>query len=202
MTADRRLQVGGWAALLVAVFVPLQLVVVFLGAREPDPFDTTPYRLVETARICAALVAIVGLDRLFRSISPRPARFVLAAGVIGATIGIGAELATIVGIRLAAIDTPLFLLTNLLIAGWFIGGGGILMREGGGLARVGWTSQLGGLGGILTAVAVAVPFAGAAGVTGHSLIDWYQILGLFVVVYLVRIWRYVVGGRLPGPGVL
>jgi hypothetical protein len=55
---------------------------------------------------------------------------------------------------------------------------------------------------ILTALAIAIPFAGPIGVTGTSLNDWYRILGLFVVVYLVRIWRYVVGGRLPGPGIL
>jgi hypothetical protein len=34
VTSDRRLRVGGWAALLVAAIVPLQLVVVFLNAGD------------------------------------------------------------------------------------------------------------------------------------------------------------------------
>ena len=30
----------------------------------------------------------------------------------------------------------------------------------------------------------------------------HLLIGLFVVVYLVRVWSYVVRGRLPGPGIL
>ena len=51
-------------------------------------------------------------------------------------------------------------------------------------------------------IAIAIPFAGPIGETGTSLNDWYRILGLFVIVYLIRIWSYVVRGRLPGPGIL
>ena len=202
MTPDRRLLVGGWAALLTAVLVPVEFVVLFVVARDPDPLGTPAFVAVETLRVGTALLAMVGLDRLFRSISPGAAPVVLVVGCAGAVIGILGGAAELLGIDTPALDIPVVLTTNILVGAWFIGGGAILMRQGGGLARIGWTAELGGLGMILTAIAIAIPFAGPIGVTGTSLNDWYRILGLFVVVYLVRIWRYVVGGRLPGPGIL
>jgi hypothetical protein len=202
VTPDPRLRVGGWAALLTAVLVPIEFVVLFAAARDPDPLGTPAFVVVETLRIVAALVAMVGLDRLFRSISPGAAPVVLVVGCAGGVIGILGGAAALVGIDTAALDIPIVLTTNVLVGAWFIGGGAILMRSGGGLARIGWTAELGGLGMILSGLAIAIPFAGPIGVTGTSLNDWYRILGLFVIVYLVRIWRYVVGGRLPGPGIL
>jgi hypothetical protein len=204
VTADRRLRIGGWAALLVAILAPLQLVALFLSAHDADPFAATPYLLVETLRVGAILVAVIGLDALYRSIAPGVARFALVAGGLGASIGLIADAVTVGGVTadsLGTLDTVLFLAANVLIGVWFFAGGGILMREGGGLVRVGWTAELGGLGVIVTALAIATDFGGPIG-SGSSWIDWFHLLGLFVVVYLVRIWRYVVGGKLPGPGIL
>jgi hypothetical protein len=202
VTPDRRLRVGGWAALLTAVLVPVEFVALFAVAGDPDPLGTPAFVAVETLRIITALVAMVGLDRLFRSISPRAAPVVLAVGCAGAVIGILGGAAELVDIDTPALDIPMVLAANVLVGAWFIGGGAILMRAGGGFARIGWTAELGGLGMILSGIAIAIPYAGPIGVTGTSLNDWYRILGLFVIVYLVRIWRYVVGGRLPGPGIL
>jgi hypothetical protein len=204
VTADRRLRIGGWAALLVAILAPLQLVVLFVVAHEAQPFAATPYLLIETLRIGAILVAVVGLDGLYRSIAPGVARFALAAGCLGASVGLVADAVTFGGVAggsLGALDTILFLAANILIGVWLFVGGGILMRRGGAFARLGWTAELGGLGAILTALAIATDFGGPIG-SGSSWIDWFHLLGLFVVVYLVRIWRYVVGGKLPGPGIL
>jgi hypothetical protein len=202
VTPDRRLRVGGWAALLTAVLVPVEFVVLFAVAGDPDPLGTPAFVVVETLRVITALVAMVGLDRLFRSISPGAAPVVLVVGCAGAVIGILGGAAELVGIDTPALDIPIVLAANVLVGAWFIGGGAILMRAGGGLARIGWTAELGGLGMILSGIAIAIPYAGPIGMTGTSLNDWYRILGLFVIVYLVRIWRYVVGGRLPGPGIL
>jgi hypothetical protein len=202
VTPDRRLRVGGWAALLTAVLVPVEFVVLFAVAGDPDPLGTPPLVVVETLRIITALVAMIGLDRLFRSSSPGAAPVVLVVGCAGAVIGILGGAAELVGIDTPALDIPIVLAANVLVGAWFIGGGAILMRAGGGLARIGWTAELGGLGMILSGIAIAIPYAGPIGMTGTSLNDWYRILGLFVIVYLVRIWRYVVGGRLPGPGIL
>jgi hypothetical protein len=202
VTPDRRLRVGGWAALLTAVLVPVEFVVLFAVAGDPDPLGTPPLVVVETLRIITALVAMIGLDRLFRSSSPGAAPVVLVVGCAGAVIGILGGAAELVGIDTPALDIPIVLAANVLVGAWFIGGGAVLMRSGGGLARIGWTAELGGLGMIMSGIAIAIPYAGPIGVTGTSLNDWYRILGLFVIVYLVRIWRYVVGGRLPGPGIL
>ena len=202
MTPDRRLRIGGWAALLTAVMVPVEFVVLFAVARDPEPLGATAFVVAETLRIVAALIAIVGLDSLFRSIAGDRARIILALGTVGAVIGILVGVADLLGFNTAAIDLPIFLATNLLVGLWFIGGGAILMREGGGLARIGWTAELGGLGMILTGIALSTSLGGTIGQTGTSLNDWFRILGLFVIVFLVRLWRYVVGGKLPGPGIL
>ena len=76
------------------------------------------------------------------------------------------------------------------------------MRAGGAFVRIGWPAQLGGLGLILGAILVALAVDGPGGTTGPSLLNWFQLLGLFVVVYLVRVWSWVVRGRMPGPGIL
>lgn len=201
MTADRRLQIGGWAALLVAALAPLQVIALFLEASAPDPFATLPYLLVEVARVSVLLVAVLGLDRLYRPIAPDAARTASTVGVLGAVVGIVADLTLIVGVALEPMTTIALLGANVLVGGWFLLGGGILMREGGGLLRVGWTAELGGVGVIVTALAIAAGFGGPVG-TGRSWIDWFHLLSLFVVIYLVRVWSYVVRGRLPGPGIL
>jgi hypothetical protein len=182
--------------------VPVEFVVLFAVAHEPDPLRSPPFVAAATIRIAAALVAVVGLDSLYRALERRGASVVRAVGVTGAAIAILANVAGLAAIDTSAVDIPVLLVSNLLIAAWFIGSGAILMREGGALARIGWTAELGGVGMVLTGIAIAIPFGGTLGETGTSLNDWFRILGLFVIVYLVRIWRYVVGGRLPGPGIL
>jgi hypothetical protein len=202
VTSDPRLRIGGWAALFVAVLVPLQFVALFIAAPAADPFKGGVYLAVEAVRVVATLVAVLGLDVLFRSIASGPARLALAAGGLGAVIGIATGAVGYAGLMSEPVETIAFLASSLLLATWFVIGGGILLGEGGPLARIGWTAELGGIGMILTALAIATSFGGAVGVTGTSLLDWFHLLGLFVVVYLVRVWRYVVGGRLPGPGIL
>jgi hypothetical protein len=208
VTADRRLRIGGWAALLVAVLAPLQMVALWLDVSAfdlltaPDPWSSQPYLALDVVRAVAVLVAAVGLDGLFRSLDPSAARTVLRLGVAGTILGLVADTTLIGGLRLGAAESLVALPGDLLIAAWFLGGGLILLRSGGQLARIGWTAALGGAGLVLVAISVAVRFGGTPGVTGTALIDWFMLLGLFVVIYLVRIWRYVVGGRMPGPGIV
>ncbi len=87
MTSDRRLRIGGWAALLVAVLVPVQFVALFVAAPAPDPFNGVLYLAVEAVRVAATLVAVLGLDVLFRRIAPGPARLAQAAGVWRYVVG-------------------------------------------------------------------------------------------------------------------
>ncbi len=208
MTADRRLRIGGWAALLVAVVAPLRIVALWIaaGAAGPDgaadPWATQPYLFVDVLRIVAVLVAIVGLDGLFRSFEPPAARTLLIVGAIGAGLGLAADVAVVAGLRPSILETVLALAADVLIANWFIGGGLVLIRAGRQWARIGWTACIGGIGLILAALSAAVGFGGPVGVTGTSLIDWFLLIGLFVVIYLVRVWRFVIGGRMPGPGLV
>ena len=201
MIVDSRLRMGAWAALVVAILAPLQVVAAFLVAHEADPLGSPPVQAIGVARVAAILVAAIGLNRLFGSIAPSPARVVLASGVAGAAGILGLDALELLGLPLGALDTILGLVAAVLLGAWFIAGGAILISAGGDFARIGWPAQLGGLGTIAAALALATRFGGPVG-TGTSSIDWFLLLSLFVIVYLVRIWRYVVGGRLPSPGVL
>jgi hypothetical protein len=210
VTADRRLRVGGWAALLVAILAPLQVIAIWLyagsfpGLTSPDPWASEPYLAFDVARLIAVLIAVVGLDGLFRSRDADVARRLLAVGVSGAVIGFAADGWIFLGGAGHAEGAYglIDLAADLLVAAWFVGGGLILLTSGRQLARIGWTAILGGAGQVLTALCVATGFGGIPGISGTALIDWFLLIGLFVVVYLVRVWRYVVGGRLPGPGIV
>jgi len=209
VTADRRLRVGGWAALLVAILAPLQIVAIWLDVASftvmtsPDPWSSQPFLTLDVVRLTAVLIGVVGLDRLFASHDPRMARRLLLLGVGGALVGLAVDGWTIASAaRLGGVQGVGELAGDVLVAGWFLGGGLILLGAGRQLARVGWTAILGGAGQILTAISAAVGFGGTPGITGTALIDWFLLIGLFVVIYLVRIWSFVVRGRLPGPGVV
>lgn len=202
MTVDRRLRLGGWAALATAVIAPIELLLVYVVANPTLRSGPSLYGLVDVARLICLLAAVLGLDALFRPNAPRGARFILVAGSIGAATGIAAT-----GAAVAGVDAPIVLRVALFLAAvglgaWFIGGGGILMRAGGAFVRIGWPAQLGGVGFILASIFIALAIQGPGGTTGPSLLNWFQLVSLFVVVYLVRIWFYVVRGRPPGPGIL
>ena len=201
MTEDRRLRIGGWAALVAAIIAPVEVVAVVLLTDGSPAVTPRMVALIEIARIGALLVAVIGLHGLFRSMAPSIAAPIRLLGALAAVIGIGVDLALLATVEPGSIADVLALAVSVLIGVWFIGGGAILMREGNGLARIGWTAELGGVGIILSALAITVRLTGP-GAAGMTWTNWFQVLGLFVVVYLVRLWRYVVGGRMPGPGIL
>lgn len=205
MTADRRLRVGGWAALVVAIVAPLQVIAIVIRADADtvtDPWTSPSSLFFDVLRLGGLLIAVIGLDRLFRSNDPVLGRRVLAIGTSGAALGL-AVTAWIIAVGDRAGGAPwIELVGDLLVACWFIGGGLVLLGSGRQLARIGWTALIGGAGQGLTALSVAATFGGTPGVTGTALIDWFLLMGLFVVIYLVRVWSYVVRGRLPGPGVV
>jgi hypothetical protein len=192
VTADRRLRTGGWAALLAALASPLRVVALWFAAgsstsfASPDPWSSPLFLWVDLARVAALLVAIGGLDAFFRRFEAATAPRLLALGGVGAGLALVADAAVLAGLPRGGLAIILGLVGEILIAAWFLGGGLVLLRAGRQWARIGWTACLGG----------------GVGVTGTALIDWFLLLGLFVIVYLVRVWRYVVGGRLPGPGIL
>jgi hypothetical protein len=203
VTADRRLQIGGWAALLVAILLPLDFVAIRLWPVSPDGAANAAVAVAVLRLVLdvALLVAVVGLDGLFRSIAPGQASRVLAIGLVGAVLGV------VAGQSSGQIVGPigwLALLSGVLIGLWFFLGGAILMSGGRGLARIGWSGMIGGGAMILASVSSALGLGGATGGAPDELPirDWFHLIGLLVVIYLVRTWRYVVGGRLPAPGIL
>jgi hypothetical protein len=213
VTADRRLQAGGWAALLVAILAPLQFVVVRVWPGTTQTAFVVGLLALEFALDLGLLVAAIGLDGLFRPIAPVQASRVRAAGIVGAALALGLMVGDWIAVLAAMVGDGsgpsvvalgwLLPLSSLLTGLWFFLGGTIVMA-GGGLARIGWSGMVGGGAMILATVAVGLRLGSATGGAPDelSLRDWFHLIGLFVVIYLVRIWRYVVGGRLPAPGIL
>jgi hypothetical protein len=212
VTADRRLQAGGWAALLVAILLPLEFVAARLWPATSDDAVIGTQLALSTALLLCTLAAVVGLDGWFRALAPGQATRVLLVGVIGVALALGLSAGPVLAIAgftgLTASTLPTFVwllaLSSLLIGLWFFLGGAIVMAGGGGLVRIGWSGMIGGAAMILAAFAVATRFGSstAGGPDELSLRDWFHLIGLFVVLYLIRTWRYVVGGRLPAPGIL
>ena len=201
MTADRRLRIGAWAALFVAILAPIELIAAGLTADPRRGLNLTAASVVEIVRFVALLVAVMGLAPLFASLAPRWASLVGIVGIVAAILLIATDAVDVAGVDLGPAVAMLSLAGSALIGAWFIGSGAIFMRQGGDLARVGWTAQLGGLGNVLTALALAL---GASLPNGGSpsWIGWFRILGLFVIVYLIRVWNYVVRGKLPSAGII
>ncbi len=211
MTADQRLRIGGWAALLVAIVLPIQFVAAFVWPATSDPVVINGILVLEVLGMVATIAAVVGLDRLFGPFDQRRARRVLVIGLVGSVLSLAVLFADVTGSVAMVVggSVPRFgpigvliVAARILVALWFVGGGLILLSESRDMIRIGWSAVIGGAGMILSAVASAVRFGGTPGVTGTALIDWFHLIGLFVIIYLVRVWRLVVGGRLPGPGVV
>jgi hypothetical protein len=209
VTADRRLQAGGWAALLVAILLPLEFVAARIWPLTSEPSVVAGLGALSSIASVATLAAAIGLDGLLRSIAPRQASRVLAIAIVGA----GLDLSLVAGSWVIAGDRPgsgsgaivwLELVAGVMVGLWFFLGGAIVMSGSRELARIGWSGMIGGAAMILAAIAVATRLGGstAGGSDELSLRDWFHLIGLFVVLYLIRTWRYVVGGRLPAPGIL
>ena len=201
MTADRRLRIGGWAALLAALLTPVALGLLFLASSSADPATSRPYLLAETARVGALFVAAAGLDGIFRRLDPVLAGRIRTLGLAGAGTSLALDAMLLAGFGPTPFDL-LALPASILLGLWFLGAGLVLLRAGRDLTRIGWTALAGGVSAILAALAVVVPLGGEVGETGYSIRDYVVMLGLLAAVFLVRIWRYAVGGRLPAPGIL
>jgi hypothetical protein len=209
VTADRRLQVGGWAALFVAILLPFQFIAVRIWPITSEPSVVAGLVTLSSLASLATLGAAIGLHGVVRSIAPGQASRVLAFAIVGA----GLDLGLVAGSWVVAGDRPgsgsgaivgLELVADILVGLWFFVGGAVVMAGDRDLARIGWSGMIGGAAMILATFAVATRFGGstAGGPDELPIRDWFHLLGLFVVLYLVRIWRYVVGGRLPAPGIL
>ena len=83
MTADRRLRIGGWAALLVAIAAPIEVAVAAIAADPDSSLNFSTLTMVEVVRFLFLLVAVIGLDPLFRSLGPDLAGPVRIIGGIG-----------------------------------------------------------------------------------------------------------------------
>ena len=148
----------------------------------------------------ALFVAVAGLDGVFRRHDSVLAERIRVLGLVGTGVSFVLDTTVLVGLS----PTPLDLFTLpawVLVGVWFLGAGLILLGAGGPLARIGWTALAGGASAILVAIGVVVPFGGEIE-TGHAIRNYFALLGLPAAVFLVRMWRDAVGGRLPGPGIL
>jgi hypothetical protein len=194
-----RTQIGGWAALVAALAIPIKFGGVIAGSGSiEERLSSTLFVGAEMLQTVALLVAVIGLDPWFREGQPRLGHLALAAGVAGPSLAIAADGLTMLGWLTTPIDLLIFVAVNAAIAAWFIIAGAIVAGFGGEFRRIGWVGQFGGAGTLLTTSLLAVGFAPE----GSGLQSWYvyaQLLQVFVIVFLVRLWRFAALGRLPGP---
>jgi hypothetical protein len=204
----RRRQIGGWAALIVALVVPLQALVLVSTSGSELNTSSLAFLAVEIVRAVALLVAAWGLHELYRSLDPRWSMAVLKTGVIASLATATLDLGLITGLIGADwIDSGsgriLVLAINVLGALWYLGAGLLLARSNLDVRRLSTAAQFGGLGGLLGSISLYLSgMSPEIGEAEQSILRYAQLLGLFVAVYLIRIWRYATAGRLPGPGLI
>lgn len=193
------MQIGGWAALLAAVAIPLEVAAVLVAQGSIEERLASPlFVAAESVRLFGFLVAAIGLDQWLREIHSRLGSAAMIAGVTGAGLGL-----VTAGWPSSAFDTVIVVVINGAIGSWLILAGAVVGRAGGDLRRIGWVGQLGGLGMLLTIASVLL-YGGVPSQrwSGPGLFDYAQVLGVFAVVFLIRIWRFAAFGRLPHPGLI
>ena len=122
-------------------------------------------------------------------------------GAFGAAATVVGDLVVLSGSTAGSNLTWLSIVSNVAIGTWLIVAGTILGRDDA-FRRIGWMGQLGGAGTllfVLSFIPLPIPSQSAA---GPGLYDYARILGLFGIVFLVRVWRFAALGKLPGPGLI
>jgi hypothetical protein len=199
-----RTQIGGWAALLAAVAIPLEIAALFVATGPIGDRLMSPLVIAaEVVRILGILVAAVGLHPWLHEIDRRFANAALVAGVGGAAAGLSLDTLLLAGMPPSAIDVVLGLAIQLAIGTWFVLAGTTVARGGAELGRIGWVGQMGGAGWLLAGASLYLPVelpSQQGG--GPSLSGYAQVLAVFAVAFLVRLWRYVAFGKLPGRGLI
>jgi hypothetical protein len=187
VTADLRLRIGAWAALVAALLGPLTVLAAVLMVRSPS--DVTTIALVFTGlQALALLVAVLGLRELLDHLSRNAALAVLAAGVAGSVGYLVAD-----GVFLVSGPSTgpqiVALVGRVLLAVWIVGSAIAVRRGNGGrTATLGWFV---GAGQMVTVVGVIVGLDRLAG--------WNFLVGTGEVVYLILLWRFALAALRPDP---
>jgi hypothetical protein len=192
------MKIGGWAALISIVAIPLEIAALLVAPGPVDaPLASPPVVAAEALRAIGILVAAIALSGWLRELSPRFGPIATVIGVVGSGIGLAADAAQMLNLPSSAFDALVFLVANGGIGCWFILAGWIIERNGDRLRRVGSVGQLGGAG-VLLATAVVGGLPVHAG--GGPWLQYSQILSPFGILFLVRLWQAVTFDRLPAPG--
>jgi hypothetical protein len=190
VTADRRLGIGAWAALVAAFLGPLTTYVLILVPRFASV--STISLIVGSAQSIALLVTIAGIQEVLDHLASAVARAILAAGLIG---GVLALLTQVIGLYAgpAVVLSLLAVASRVLLGVWLFGSAIAVGRGNGGRA-----ASLGKAAGVgLVAYAILVEaglFGGSADVAAPG---WWLIIGVVESAYLVLLWRFVLAAVEP-----
>lgn len=194
-----RRRIGGWAALAIALTIPLLVVGVAASRDGTDPSASTPILVVEIVRGTAIAVAAWGLDALYRQLSAQHG-IVLATGLV-AGIGIVAlDVLLLVGLLKTPMDDPFTIVLNACLGAWYVGSGLILAAGGPTFRRIGLTAQVGGVGTLLATATTILLVLDVLPTVARSGLQVATLLGLFSLVFVVRIWWTVGLDRQPPGG--
>ncbi len=198
----RSRKVAGWTALIAALAILLQIAAVLAGTGTVEERLSRPTFLVsEAIRALAELATVVGIHGWLQEEKPRRALVALAAGGLGASVVIASNALTLAGADVSLLDVPVFVSANVGFGLWLIIAGGIVSGMDVRLRRIGWAGQLGGAGSLL-AMALLLVGEGPNVVGAQSWFSYAQVLTIFAIVFMVRLWRYLALGRLPDPGLI
>jgi hypothetical protein len=187
VTADLRLRIGAWAALVAAFLGPITVLAAV--RMVPSPSDVTTIALVILGlQALALLVAVIGLRDLLDHLSRNVALAVLAAGAAGSVSYLVADGVFLVS-GPSTVPQIVALVGRVLLAVWMVGTAIAVGRGNGGrTATLGWL--IGG-GQLVTAVAVIAGLENLAG--------WNFLVGTGEVVYLILLWRFALAALRPDP---
>jgi hypothetical protein len=198
------MKVGGWAALVAAVAILVEIAAIISATGPVDARLASPFLFtVEVVRAFGLIVVAIAISSWLREIDPRLAPIASSAGIVGSGIGLAGDAAQLLNVPPSSFDLALFVVANGGIGCWFILSGSIIGRASDDLRRVGSVGQLGGAGWLLatggTVVFNRLPVQAGG---GPWVVPYALFLSLFGVLYLVRLWQAAALGRLPGPGLI
>jgi hypothetical protein len=197
------MKVGGWAALFAAVAPLFGIAALFVGAESlDDPLASPQFITAEAARAIGLLIASIAFAAWLQELDRPFGLVATVAGVTGTGIALVSDASSLLGAQSSWFDLVVLIAANVAIALWLIFAGAAIGKAGGELGRVGWVGQLGGVGTLLATFGLVI--SGQVPIEGldRTLIGYAGFLGLFGVIFLVRLWGFASLGRLPGAGLI
>jgi len=196
---DRAFRIGGFAALVAAAAIPVKIVATLIELKTVTAGGLPKLALfVEAVEFGALVLVAFTLRRWMGEISRPLALLMLGAGVAGFAVGALANLVLVAGAPMSDdLDTATSFVAAAGAAIWLLVGGTLIGRDDSQVPKLGWIGQVGGFGLLISAVEVVLPPEMQARLASGNLPLFVLLAGIFVLLYLVRLGRFMAFGHIP-----